>query len=118
MRGFYPGRERGCWERKLSWEPEGRLEVTDTWLSPAAAAGVVSRVHFAPGLKLAGEGEGKWGVFLDQGPKIALVQVNEGTSVLIKTSYHPSFGESCARDCLEITMFDNSARYDIALVPA
>ena len=113
MKGFYPGVARGCWERELGWMPEGRLEIVDTWLAPRSAGNIVSRIHFAPRLRLLHEGSGSWGIYADTGPKIALLQVYQGTAGLIKTPYHPSFGVSHERVCIEITLVKNSARYQI-----
>jgi len=113
MRGFYPGANRGSWEREVDWTPEGRLQIVDTWLAPRAAESIVSRIHFAPGLRLCDESGGNYGVYLDTGPRIAMLQVGQGTATRTKTSYHPSFGESQERDCIEIALVKNSARYQI-----
>lgn len=118
MKGFYPGRARGYWERKIDWKPDGRLDVSDTWLGPNLAQGVVSRVHFAPGLRLTDVGNGKWSVsLLNQGARIAFLQVRQGTGALKRTPYHPSFGERYERDCLEVALVKNFARYQIEMVP-
>ncbi len=113
MKGFYPGATRGCWEREVGWMPEGRLEIVDTWLAPKAIGNIVSRIHFAPGLRLSDEGGGNWGIYADTGPRISSLQVSQGTATLTRTPYHPSFGESHDRDCIEITLVKNSARYRI-----
>jgi hypothetical protein len=117
MKGFYPGPERGSWERRLQWLPSGKLDVMDTWLSPAAAAGVVSRVHFAPGLELVHEGDGRWGIHLKKGPKIASLRILDGRGTLKQSRYNPSFGESFDRDSLEISLVADCARYRISSTP-
>jgi hypothetical protein len=118
MKGFYPGRARGYWKRKIDWQPDGRLDVSDTWLSPKLTQGVVSRVHFAPGLRLANDGDGKWIVsLLNQGDEIALLQVCQGTGAVKRTPYYPSFGERYERDCLEIALVKNIAQYQIETLP-
>jgi hypothetical protein len=117
MKGFYPGPDRGCWRRRLWWTPAGKLEVTDTWLSPRPAQGVVSNVHFAPGLNLADERTGKWGIHITNGPRIATLHILEGEGALRKSPYYPSFGETHERDCLEIALEADTARYQISSGP-
>jgi hypothetical protein len=117
MEGFYPGPDRGRWRRRLQWTPAGKLEVTDLWLSPRPAQDVVTNIHFAPGLNLANERTGTWGICISNGPRIATVVVLEGRGVLRKSPYYPSLGEKYERDCLEIALEAETARYQISSGP-
>jgi uncharacterized heparinase superfamily protein len=113
MRGFYPGRNRGSWERRLVWMPEGRISVCDTWLAPQANRDMVSRIHFAPDLKLAPAGDGSWEVREACGHQIASLRIRKGSSTLTKSPYHASFGKGCERQCVELMFVDNSVHYEI-----
>ena len=111
LQGYYPGIERGSWQRRLLWSYQGILEVADDWLHPRDAAGVVSRIHFAPGLALVAAGRGNWDIRLLHGPAIASVRVSAGEATVGTSPYHPSFGETVERACLEIALISNTAAY-------
>ncbi len=113
MKGFYRGSEWGSWQRELRWAGRGILDIVDTWLHPRPARGLVTRIHFAPGLTLVAEGEGEWGIYLSRGPKVASLQVFAGKAALTTTDYYPSFGERIARSCLEISLVADEARYRV-----